>query len=335
MSYPVDGPGFPEPPFSQDSLEFPFAPPPPRKKFQNRTWLHLLLLFVTIVTTTMTGAIHYAAFVSEIDRQPVALDLGMLFDVRWLLPGLWYSGTLLGILGAHEMGHYLLCRRHNVDATLPFFLPMPPVIFLTGTLGAVIKIREPFPDRKVLFDIGIAGPIAGFVLLVPALFYGMTMSTVVPAPTEGTILSLGEPLLFRWATQLMFGAIPDGYTINMHPMVFAAWFGMLATALNLLPFGQLDGGHITYATLGRVSTPISLATVGTCVVMTFLSTSWMFMTVMMLVMLFMLGPRHPRVIYEHEPIGSGRVALAVFALVMLVLCFTATPIEIQDLIGAR
>lgn len=336
MSYPVDGPGFPEPPLSQDPLELSFAPPPARQKFQNRTWLHLLLLLVTIVTTTMTGAIHYASFMSEFDRLPVDFDgWSALVDLRWLLTGLWYSGTLLGILGAHEMGHYLLCRRHNVDATLPFFLPMPPVIFLTGTLGAVIKIREPFPDRKVLFDVGIAGPIAGFALLVPALFWGMMLSNIVPAPTEGPILSLGEPLLFRWATQLMFGTIPDGYTVNMHPMVFAAWFGMLATALNLLPFGQLDGGHLTYATLGRLSVPISLLTVGSCVAMTFISSSWMFMTVMMLAMLFMLGPRHPRVIYEHEPLGSARVALALFALVMLVVCFTAAPIEIQDLIGAR
>jgi Predicted membrane-associated Zn-dependent proteases 1 len=291
--------------------------------------LHVLLLLLTIGTTTVAGALHYAAFASEFERRVVSPDLHLL------LQGFWYSGTLLAILGAHEMGHYVFCRRYDVDASLPFFLPLPPFLFLTGTLGAVIKIREAFPSRKVLFDIGIAGPIAGFALLVPALFYGMTLSNIVPAPTEGTVFSLGEPLLFRWATRLVFGTIQDGYTVNMHPMVFAAWFGMLATALNLLPFGQLDGGHITYATLGRVSVPISLATVGSCVVMTFLSTSWMFMTVMMLVMLFMLGPRHPRVIYEHEPLGSGRIALAVFALVMLVLCFTATPIEVQDLIGSR
>jgi membrane-associated protease RseP (regulator of RpoE activity) len=335
LSYPADGPGFPEPPYPSDPPHASFAPPSLPRRFQDRIWLQLLLLLVTIATTTMAGAAHYAAFVSEFDRQPVAFDLGSLVDIAWLLPGLWYSVTLLAILGAHEMGHYVLCRRHDVDASLPYFLPMPPVVFLTGTLGAVIKIREAFPNRRVLFDIGIAGPIAGFALLVPALFWGMTMSPIVPAPTEGTIYSLGEPLLFRWAMHLMFGAIQAGYTINMHPMVFAAWFGMLATALNLLPFGQLDGGHITYATLGPISAPISLVTVSGCVVMTFLSPSWMFMTVMMLVMLFVLGPGHPRVIYEYEPLGRGRIALAFFALLMLVLCFTPTPIEIQDLIGAR
>lgn len=335
MSQLADGREFPELPGPGDPLDFSPAPPPARRKFQNRTWLHVLLFVVTLVTTTMAGALHYAAFVSEFDRQPIDFAVSSLIDPAWLLQGLWYSGTLLGILGAHEMGHYLFCRRHNVDATLPYFLPMPPLLFLTGTLGAVIKIREPFPTRKVLFDIGVAGPIAGFLLVVPALFYGMTLSNIVPAPTEGTILSLGEPLLFRWATSVMFGSIPDGHTVNMHPMVFAAWFGLLATALNLLPFGQLDGGHITYATVGRLSAPISLATVSGCVVMTYISSSWMFMTVMMLFMLFALGPRHPHVIYEHEPLGRRRVMVAVGALLMLILCFTPTPIEIQDLIGPR
>ncbi|HMF59510.1 MAG TPA: site-2 protease family protein, partial [Vicinamibacterales bacterium] len=133
----------------------------------------------------------------------------------------------------------------------------------------------------------------------------------------------------------VFGAIPDAYTVNIHPMVFAAWFGMLATALNLLPFGQLDGGHITYATLGRWSTPISIATVGTAICMTFFSISWLVMTVMMLTMLLMFGPRHPRVIYEYEPLGTKRIAVAVFALVMFILCFTPVPIQLQDLVGSR
>lgn len=329
MSYPVDEPGLPEPFSPYDRFDVSYALPPRPPKFGGRIWLHVLLLLLTIGTTTTAGALHYAAFASEFERRAVP------FDFHLLLQGFWYSGTLLAILGAHEMGHYLYCRKYDVDATWPFFIPMPPFIFLTGTLGAVIKIREAFPTRKVLFDIGIAGPIAGFVLLVPALFYGLALSNIVPAPTEGTVLSLGEPLLFRWATHLVFGTIQDGYTVNMHPMVFAAWFGILATSLNLLPFGQLDGGHITYSTLGRIAAPISLATVSACVIMTFMSTSWLFMTVMMLAMLFTLGPRHPRVIDEDEPLGTGRVALALFALLMLILCFTPAPIEITDLVGGR
>ncbi len=328
MSYRPDEPGFPENPYPLEPFETSFALPPRPRKFQSRLWLHGLLFALTLISTTLVGAMHYYSFVSQFDSRPVAVYWGLL------LQGFWYSGTLLGILGAHEMGHYLFCRRYNVDATLPYFIPMP-LIHLTGTLGAVIKIREPFPNRTVLFDIGVAGPIAGFALLVPALFYGMTISNVVPAPTEGSVLFLGEPLLFKWAMNVVFGTVRDGYTVNMHPMVFAAWFGMLATALNLLPFGQLDGGHITYATLGRWSTPISVATVATAVGMTFVSISWLLMTVMMVVMLAILGPRHPRVIYEHEPLGAGRNLIAVAALIIFILCFTPVPIELHDLIRGR
>ena len=327
MSRPPEDPGYPGNAFPLEPFEASFIMPPRRRKFQSRLWLHGLLLLLTLVTTTAVGALHYLSFVSEFSPNPPPF--------RWdlLIQGFWYSGTLIAILGAHEMGHYAFCRRYDVDATLPYFLPMP--FLLTGTLGAVIKIREAFPTRKVLFDIGVAGPIAGFVVLVPALFYGMTISNVVPAPTEGGVLFLGEPLLFRFAAHLVFGPVPDGFTLNMHPMVFAAWFGMLATALNLLPFGQLDGGHITYATLGRWSTPISIVTVAAAIGMTFISPSWLVMTITLLVMLFMLGPRHPRVIYEYESLGSGRNLIAVLALIMFILCFTPVPIEFQDLVRTR
>ena len=294
---------------------------PPVRKFQSRKWIHLLLFTLTLLTTTVVGAAHYHAFVSEFGRLQPPVDWTLL------VKGLWYSLTILAILGAHEMGHYLYCRRYNVDATLPFFLPLPPWPFiLTGTLGAVIKIREPFPTRAALFDIGVAGPIAGFIVLIPALFLGLAMSNVVPLPRGEDLLMLGEPLLFKGAVKLMFGSVADGYSVNMHPMVFASWFGMLATALNLLPFGQLDGGHITYATLQRYSTPLSLATVATAVIMTWVSSSWLFLAVMMLLMLFLLGPRHPRVIYEWQPLSRGRYVVAVLALIILVLCFTPVPI---------
>ena len=146
------------------------------------------------------------------------------------------------------------------------------------------------------------------------------------SPPAETLLLIGEPLLFRAVRWLVFGPIPEGSIVNLHPMVWAAWFGMLATALNLLPFGQLDGGHITYATLGQISTKISLVTVAAAVTMTWFSLSWLVMTVMMLVMLVIVGPRHPPVIDEYEPLGSGRRAVAVCALVMLILCFTPFPI---------
>jgi membrane-associated protease RseP (regulator of RpoE activity) len=296
------------------------VPEPPRR-FQHVVWKHVLLFLLTLATTTLVGRGHYAAFLSEFGSVPVAPGLGLLSK------GLWYSLTILGILGAHEMGHYLACRWYRVDATLPYFLPLPPPFF-TGTLGAVIRIREAFPTKAILFDIGVAGPIAGFLALVPALFLGLSLSTIVRAPAESPdLIYLGEPLLFQWATHLVFGTVADGYTLNMHPIVFASWVGMLATALNLLPFGQLDGGHITYATLGRWSTPISIATVTTAVMMTFWASSWLVMTVMMVVMLVLFGPRHPKVLYENEPIGRSRQVVAVLALIILILCFTPVPLR--------
>jgi membrane-associated protease RseP (regulator of RpoE activity) len=259
---------------------------------------------------------------------------GELPAIVWVTAAYWrqgvlYSVAILGILGAHEMGHYLACRRYNVDATLPFFLPFPSI---SGTLGAVIRIREPFPTRTVLFDIAVWGPIGGFLVMVPLLFWGMHLSNVLPAPAvfpPGSF-SMGEPLLFRLAERVTFGAIPGGATLNMHPIVFASWFGMLATAWNLLPFGQLDGGHLMHASIGYRSRDVSLVMVGTCIGLCFLSYSWVLMTLVMLAMLYFFGPRHPHVIDEDEPLRGGRYALALFAVVMFILCFTPAPVDLLN-----
>jgi membrane-associated protease RseP (regulator of RpoE activity) len=299
----------------------------PRPKFRDKRWKHVVLLLLTIVTTTFAGAGYYLSFISDFGRRPVAVHPSLIFD------GLWYSIAVLAILGAHEMGHYLCCRRYNVDASLPYFIPAP--LPLTGTLGAVIRIREAFPTRTILFDIGVAGPIAGFVVLLPVLFWGMALSQIVPTPRIESGLAFGEPLLFKAASWLVLGPIGQGQSLNAHPMVFAAWFGMFATALNLLPFGQLDGGHLTYATLQRHSTVISIATVLGAIDMCFFSTGWYAMTLIMIVMLIAFGPRHPRVLDEQEPLGPGRIAVTIFALVMLVLCFTPIPIEPLELLGRR
>ena len=293
-----------------------YSLPPPRPRFQHVYWKHALWFLLTVVTTTLAGMLFESSFVTQLGQRPLPEPISILS----LLPGaLWYSGGVLGILLAHEMGHYVYCRRYNIDATLPYFIPAP---FLTGTFGAVIKIREAFPTRTALFDVGVAGPIAGFVVLVPLLGLGLSMSEIVPAPTQGAGFTFGEPLLFQWATYLIVGPIGEHQSLNCHPLVFAAWFGMFATALNLLPFGQLDGGHITYATLGRWSTPISIVTFAVAVVLSFYSINWIVLTVLMLLMLAVLGPRHPSVLHEHEPLGNGRRAIAVFALLMLILCFT-------------
>jgi membrane-associated protease RseP (regulator of RpoE activity) len=206
---------------------------------------------------------------------------------------------------------------------------------LTGTLGAFIRIRTPIPGKRALFDIGVAGPIAGFLVAVPLLLVGMWMSTVVAVPQDfkGAVFELGEPLLFKAAEWLTFGTIPDGYTVNMHPMAFAAWFGMLATALNLFPIGQLDGGHISYAVLGRHSTTLTLAGVACLIGLTFVSTSWIVWAGLTILMLVTVGPRHPRTLDEDVPLDVGRLWLAAFALLMFILCFTPAPIETSALIG--
>ena len=297
----------------------------PRPKFQDRRWLHVLLLALTLVSTTLMGTGQYASFVSDFGANPMSLGWPTL-----VVRGLWYSGTILAILGCHELGHYFACRYYDVDASLPFFLPFPLV--LTGTLGAFLRIREPIPSKRMLFDIGIAGPIAGFVVAVPALVIGMALSRVVLFPPGVDGYSLGEPLLFKLVSWLMWGTQPDGYTINLHPMAFAAWFGMLATALNLFPIGQLDGGHISYAVLGRRSSQVTLVMIVAAVILTWFSASWLVWTVLMVVMLFTFGRHHPRTFDEDVPLDSRRKWLALFAVAMFLLCFTPAPIEPLQLI---
>jgi membrane-associated protease RseP (regulator of RpoE activity) len=292
-------------------------------------WLHFLLFALTVVSTTMVGASQYAAFLDDFQgSSALPMPVPALF-----LRGLWYSGTILAILGCHELGHYFACRYYDVDASLPFFIPVP--FFLTGTMGAFIRIREPIPSKKMLFDIGIAGPIAGFVIAVPALFIGLAMSHVVRLPASSSgILELGEPLLFKFASWLLWGSQPDGYSLNMHPMAFAAWFGMLATALNLFPIGQLDGGHVSYSVLGpRYSTYVTFAMLCVAVGLAFFAASWIVWTGMIVLMLVLFGPRHPRVFDEETPLDVTRLWLAAFAVVMFVLCFTPAPIRPMELLG--
>ncbi|HUP41279.1 MAG TPA: site-2 protease family protein [Vicinamibacterales bacterium] len=294
------------------------------RKFQDRRWLHLTLFVLTLASTTLMGTEHFLAFASNFGRNRV------VFTIADIAQGLWYSATVLIILGAHELGHYLACRYYQVDASLPFFIPMPGV--LTGTLGAFIRIREPIPTKRMLFDIGIAGPLAGFVFAVPALFIGIALSPVVRVPENLVGFNLGEPLLFRIAAWLTWGSIGDGYSLNMHPMALAAWFGLLATALNLFPIGQLDGGHISYAVLGRRSTAVTLASICVAIALTFFSMSWLVWTFLLVAMTLVMGPRHPRTTDEDVPLDRARVWLAVVALAIFVLCFTANPIEPTQLL---
>ncbi len=323
--------GFPSSPVPQYGAPPPLPSEPPyRSRYPTdppRRWRHIVLFLLTVVTTMLVGADHFASFTADFGSR--SLDLSA---TELVLNGLWYSASILAILGAHEFGHYYACRYYGVDASLPYFLPAP--LPLTGTLGAFIRIRQMIPGKRQLFDIGIAGPIAGFVVAVPLLLLGMSLSHVaaLPSDTRGFV-ELGEPLLFRAAAWLFWGTPPEGYSINLHPMAFAAWFGLLATALNLFPIGQLDGGHISYAVLGRKSTIVTLGTLALLIGLTFVSSSWLVWTVLTVVMLLTFGPRHPRTIDEEVPLDRGRLWLAAFALVMFILCFTPAPIEPFDIVS--
>ena len=249
----------------------------------------------------------------------------MFLTPLFWLRGLWYSLTILAILGCHETGHYVACLRYGVEATRPYFLPAP--LPLTGTLGAFIRIRSRIPTKTALFDIGIAGPLAGFVVAVPALFTGLWLSRIDRLPDDASsLMELGEPLFFRFAAWMVWGEVADGYTINMHPMAFAAWFGLLATALNLFPISQLDGGHIAYAVFGRRSTAITVVMIAVAIGLTFVSSSWIAWTVLLVAMVVVMGPRHPPTVDEDEPLDRNRLMLAVVALAVLIVCFTPAPI---------
>ena len=332
MPLPVERPAPPFPPPPPDPSRrpdggpfHPTAPPAagpwpePRRRPRTRPWVHLALLLATIGSTTWYGSIYYAGFLADFSQEAPPVGL---------LGGAWYSVTILAILGVHELGHYFACRIYGIDASPPYFLPAP---VMTGTIGAFIRIRQRIPTRAILFDIGAAGPIAGFVVAVPALFAGLALSRVVPLPdTDAGLLFLGEPLLFKAAAWLIWGDIPDGQTINLHPMGLAAWFGLLLTALNLFPVGQLDGGHISYAALGARSTAVTLATIAAVVGLTFVSLSWIAWAVLLVTMLVVFGPRHPRTLDHDVPLDATRRRVALLTAVIFVLCFTPAPIELPD-----
>jgi membrane-associated protease RseP (regulator of RpoE activity) len=288
--------------------------PPPVVRRKDRLWLHVLLFLLTVASTTAAGVFHYLGF---IDARSFSASPSLIAH------GFLYSGTILSILGAHEMGHYIACRHYGIDATLPFFLPAP---FLTGTFGAVIRIRQPILDKAALFDIGIAGPIAGFVVAVPALMLGISLSRVIPPVAAAQYGSLGEPLLLKLAAWLLWRHLPDGAGLLMHPIAFAAWFGLLMTALNLFPIAQLDGGHIAYSVFGdRIATGITYGSYLTAVGLALWIHTWAFWVLLLTAMLYFAGPRHPPVLDEKRPLNWTRLLLAAFAVVMLVLCFTPAP----------
>ena len=293
-----------------------YDPPPPR------LWLHILLFLATLFTTTLVGAHMQYNFSRnlpffDIERIAEIFTIGLRSPASFLT-GLPFSLTLLTILMAHEMGHYLACMYHGVDATLPYFLPSPMPV--TGTFGAFIRIRSAIYNKRVLFDIGIAGPLAGFVFLVPALGVGLAFSKILPGINHQGTLQLGSPGLQWMAQRLIFpGTNMDD--IYLHPIARAAWVGMFATALNLLPAGQLDGGHVVYALLGRAHKWITNIFLVLLIPMGKLWSGWWFWAVV----LFLFARKHPP-LYDPSAIGTGRLKLGLVALVIFLLCFSLVPL---------
>jgi membrane-associated protease RseP (regulator of RpoE activity) len=306
---------------------------------RQQIWIHLVLLAATIFSTLLVGSRLEYNFLHNLPNFPQNL-LG-LFPVQWvvqcpsrLLLGIPFCATLMLILLAHEMAHYLFCRHYGVCATLPFFIPAPTLI---GTLGAFIRIKSPIHSRTALFDIGIAGPIAGFTLATITLFAALAHSKPLLPSAADDSLTLGYPLIFYFAHTLAahlglgrVSAVPLD-SMYLHPTAIAAWVGMFATALNLLPGGQLDGGHIIYAVFPRSHRWVSNLTAVGLLVASWWWGGWMLWAVL----IRLTGVRHPRVPREPQ-LPKSRQWLFVFAIAMLALTFMLTPLGrggIRDILG--
>jgi len=313
----------------------------------NRLWLHLLLFLVTAATTSFTFDVQFG--------------FGLPEDAR-LSGALAFSLALLAILGSHEMGHYVLARLHGVDSSLPYFIPLP--YLGVGTLGAVIRIRSRIPTRNALVDIGAAGPLAGLLVAVPILLWGLAHSQVVDAPPlrssfpgDSSLWVLGgellrwlgeklslvaaptesapagrmmafvfsDSLLMRGLKWLALGPLPAGKDIQEHPVVIAGWFGLLVTLLNLLPVGQLDGGHLTFALWGERARWVGKAVALVLFFLTlFYTVSW---GLWLLVAAKLVGFGHPEVSQPAEPLGLGRKLVCAVCFLALAGCAMPVPIR--------
>jgi len=307
-------------PTEAENREFPYDidPVPPSTPSAFSEWgLPLILFSLTIFTTLWAGA--YQA-----NTKPVlgAWDF-LVRHPSSLLNGLPFAGTLLGILVTHELGHYVLSKIHRVPASFPLFIPGPP--HFIGTFGAVIRMKSPIMKRQALFDIGVAGPIAGFIAAVVAIVVGLSYSEVVPK--EHTFgLQLGEPLLLQFFAWLTFGPIPPTHDIVLHPIAFAAWFGFFVTAINLLPLGQLDGGHVVYAVLGRRQRNLALAIIP---ILLYLGLTGWPGWIVWVALAGIVGIAHPPVVDPYTALGRRRRWVAWAALVIFIVTFAPVPFSVN------
>jgi len=288
-----------------------------------RAWLNVLLFAVTAISTFVVGfswsiGYKYAELFSQ--NPDLIPDPGMILNPEIVVLSLIYTMVLLGILLGHELGHFLACQHYRIDATLPYFIPAPTLI---GTMGAFIKIRSPITKKRQLFDIGIAGPLTSFILSLPAIVLGLFLSKAVPSyPDEESIL-FGDPLIFKWVGSLFFKGTPESFDIVPHPIAFAGWVGILVTALNLFPVGQLDGGHVVYALFGKKSLKLAPYIIGIFVVLgIFFWIGWFVWALL----IYFLGLKHPHILDEDIPLSPNRKLLSALVLIIFIVSFTPEPI---------
>jgi membrane-associated protease RseP (regulator of RpoE activity) len=279
-----------------------------------RLLLHIGLFLATVLTTMAAGAFQ--------------AGVNLLVDPWLIYRGIPFAASMLAILGTHEMSHFLTSRRHGLDVTLPFFLPGPPFPPpLPGTFGALIRIRSPILDKLTLVDVGCSGPLAGILVAVPVLVIGLLLSPVKAMPAgadQGLIL--GEPLLFKLICWLTLGPLGPHDQVIMNPVAFAGWLGLLITALNLLPVGQLDGGHVIYALFPRWHRRISITFIVLLVIFGILTwQGWLLWAVILTVM----GVRHPPPYCDWIPLDRRRKILGVITIVVFVLTFTPMPFNLS------
>ena len=320
------------------------APRPYQKPTAKQWMLHIGLFLLTIATTTVCGIVMSLPDVGTASSSGAGGFAGSLWLIPWyyvqavfeiarfavthppvLVQGVIFSGSLLAILASHESGHYLFCRYYGVDATLPFFIPQPPLL-IPGTFGAFIRMKSVVPSRRALFDIGLAGPLAGFAVMLPIAFAGVL--TVKPTVSQGSGWYFHDPLLFHliaWP----FGVHLELTTANS--FYLAAWFGALVTSLNLMPVGELDGGHGTFSVFGqRAHRWIGQVAFATMAIISVLGWFWHHSPsglVYVALLAIMLRVRHPQP-QQMEPLGTKRIIVAIVTLLVFVLCFLPFPITI-------
>lgn len=280
------------------------------------------MFVLTLLTTTALGSRLAHNFANNLPAFDFQNDLFIFVEVlrrpEMMVAGLPYSVTLLAILLAHEFGHYFACLYYRISASLPYFLPAPTFI---GTFGAFIRFRSAVHGRKQLFDVGIAGPLAGFVFTIPALGIGMALSRVVPGISNHGEISFGTPLIMRAMEMFLFPGAGSA-DISLHPVARAAWVGLLATALNLLPVGQLDGGHIVYAFAGEKHRYVTWAVLAALIPLGFVYWPWWVWAAI----LFLVGRRHFAVV-DTGTLGHGRHILVVLVALIFVLSFIPAPVQ--------